>query len=1147
MVDTGNIRFRLRITVCFFLILLLSCTDRKPVPPTENINDKRDNNLFEILSPTESGIHFRNVLKEGPTMNGLVYEYFYNGAGVAVGDFNGDDLDDIYFISNLGSNRLYLNQGSLKFSDVTETARTQGTYGFPTGVTTVDINADGKLDIYICKSGKFNDPDKRRNELYVNQGNNPQGVPIFKEMAGDYNLDLPHFSTQAAFFDYDRDGDLDMFLLNHGLKNYPDKAIGAYKGKKSNFRGERLFKNQNGKFIDVTEETGIINNMLGFGLGLAVGDINNDGWPDIAVGHDYSGKDHIYINQQNGTFKEVVEQVTGHISNFSMGNDIADYNNDGLLDLITLDMMSEKNYDIKTSMSGMNPDRFYRHVDIGLHYQYMYNTLQLNNGVDPARNLPLFSDVAQLAGISSTDWSWGPLFLDMDNDGLKDLFVGNGIKRDFRNNDFVIYRQKKQYEAEEAIKQGKKIDEQAFVLDLLSKMPSRKKPNYFYANNGDLTFTNQSEVWADAVETSSNGAAYADLDNDGDLEIIVNNSDDVSMIYKNNTIELGLGNYLRIDFSGPEKNIFGIGARVKIRYGDIQQMQEHYLTRGFQSSVGTGLHFGLGKINKVDTVIVTWPDGKQQQLTNIAANQTITLSYDKAAIVNPEKKKERKPLFATITATETGVDWRHEENFFNDFERESLLPHKMSAFGPALATGDFDGDGLEDLFLGGAKNQKPVLFKQKANSSFEVVVQEGFADSKKYEDVDAMFFDADTDGDLDLYLVSGGNEEIHGSHHYQDRVYENINGKFVYDPDFLPSFKVSGSCVRAFDFDDDGDLDLFVGGRQYPGRYPTPVSSYLLRNDSEKDKIRFTDITAQAFPQLHEIGMVTDAICVDLNQDNKQDLVLVGEWMQPRIFYNTDGTFREMTMEAGFENASGWWNVITAADFDSDGDLDLVAGNLGLNYKYKASYEKPFKVYATDFDQTGTFDIVLGYYEGSDLYPLRGRQCSSAQMPFIKKKFPTYDAFAKATLKDVYGEDQLGNAIQYSAHTFATTYFENQGNGSFQPHILPNLAQVSSVNDIVVEDFDQDGNLDIVLAGNLYGAEVETPRNDAGIGLFLQGDGHGNFHPKPMYETGLQIEGEVRHMAKLELADKRTLVIIAVNNRKPIFVHPVKMIRDEIN
>ena len=1097
--------------------------------------------LFSMMSPLRTGIKFINHLTETADMNGFFYEYYYNGAGVSVSDIDNDGLQDILFISSLRENHLYLNQGGLTFKNITIPSGLGRSTGFRTGVTNVDINNDGWMDYYVSKSGKYDDPSRRKNELWINQGLNGDGIPVFKEQASGYNLDIEMCSTQAVFFDYDMDGDLDMFLVNHYTAPFDYREMDKLSKKQGILTGDRLYQNRGGKFVDVTTGSGIANtSRLSYGLGVSVGDLNNDQWPDVYVSNDYEGKDYLYLNNGNSTFREVSNAAMGHTSFYSMGTDIADVNNDGWLDIMSLDMMAEDNYTMKTSMSGMDPAKFWGVVDMGLHYQYMYNALQINNGPGP-EGIPKFSDIAQLAGVASTDWSWGPLFFDMNNDGFKDIFVPNGIKKDFRNNDFAM---KRKIMTDTARPKDKKARD-SFINRVLQEMPGRKKLNYFFKNNGDLSFENKTGQWVLDIPTSSNGAAYADLDNDGDLEIIVNNSDDVSMIYKNNTIELGLGNYLRFDFSGPGKNIFGMGARVKVRYGDTQQIQEHYLTRGFQSSVGTGLHFGLGKINKVDTILVTWPDGKQQQFTNTAANQTITLSYDEAARVNLEEKKERKPLFATITATETGVEWRHEENFFNDFERESLLPHKLSAFGPALAIGDFDGDGLEDFFLGGAKNQKPVLYKQKANSSFEVVVQEGFADSKKYEDVDAVFFDADRDGDLDLYVVSGGNEAIQGSPYYQDRIYENNNGKFVYHPDFLPSFAVSGSCVCTFDFDEDGDLDLFVGGRQYPGRYPTPVSSYLLRNDSEKNKIRFTDITAQALPQLREIGMVTDAICVDLNQDNKQDLVLVGEWMQPRIFYNAAGGFREMTTKAGFENTTGWWNAISAADFDSDGDLDLVAGNLGLNYKYKASNEKPFKVYATDFDQTGTFDIVLGYYEGSDLYPLRGRQCSSGQMPFIKKKFPTYDAFARATLEDVYGEEQLGNAIQYSAHTFATTYFENQGNGSFQSHILPKLAQITSVNDMVVEDFDQDGKLDLILAGNLYGAEVETPRNDAGIGLFLQGDGHGNFHPKPMYETGLHIEGEARHMSKIELANRKTLVIIAVNNERPVFLDPVKMTLDE--
>jgi len=730
---------------CFFLAMI-SCNniDKKEFSQSNGITDS----LFTIVPSKITNINFKNILKETTTMNGLFYEYYYNGAGVSVGDLNNDGLADIYFVSNLNSNKLYLNNGDMRFEDVTGPANLQGKYGFPTGVTFVDINADGKLDIYICKSGKFSDPDKRRNELYINQGNNELGIPVFEEKAQMYGLDLPHFSTQASFFDYDKDGDLDMFLINHGITLYPDEVIDEYLETESEFRGERLYQNDNGKFKDVTKEAGIINNMLGYGLGIAIGDLDNDSWPDIVVGHDYSEKDHMYINQKDGTFKEVILQSTSHISNFSMGNDIADFNNDGLFDFISLDMMSEHNYDIKTSMSGMNPSRFYRHVDLGLHHQYMYNALQINNGIHGS--LPRFSDIAQLSGVSSTDWSWGPLFFDMDNDGYKDLFISNGIKGDFRNSDFINYRKQQQEKIIQYKKEGKTFDQKAFIDDIMAHMPVRKKVNYFYKNNGDLTFSSIDLNSKDNIATSSNGAAYADLDNDGDMDLVVNNSDDASYIYRNNSIERGLGNYLKVKLNGPEKNRFGIGTRIILSNKNGNQYLEQYLTRGFQSSVSEILHFGLGKLDEVDLLKVIWPDGKEQSIKNIKANRLITLDHGVATQSTPNSEKDTK-FFVDVTQ-QTKIDYRHTENDYDDFEKEILLPHKMSNFGPGIAVGDVNNDGLDDFYVGGAMGYSGELYVQNTESVFRKMPNETWIKDSGSEDLGAVFFDADTDGDLDLYV-----------------------------------------------------------------------------------------------------------------------------------------------------------------------------------------------------------------------------------------------------------------------------------------------------------------------------------------------------------------------------------------------------------
>ncbi|MEL6923341.1 MAG: FG-GAP-like repeat-containing protein, partial [Bacteroidota bacterium] len=931
--------------IFLFLLLLLSFGKNTCGQP-----------LFQLKSATETGVDFNNRVTDEQEHNILIYSNYYGGAGVGIGDINNDGLADLFFAGNLVGDQLYLNEGNFKFKDITTSANIIDNGGWSSGVVMADINNDGWLDIYVTRELYDDQPDLRRNQLYINNQNN-----TFTEAAASYGIDNSERTRHATFFDYDRDGFLDLYLLNQPPNPGNYSPLFGSDLKQEQWM-PRLYRNTGkGQFEEVTEAAGLLR--PGFTNSVVAADFNKDGWTDLYVTNDYEAPDWLFLNQQDGTFKEVLKKQLGHSSFYSMGVDAADINNDAWPDLMTLDMVAEDNYRLKANMGGMYPEAFWKVVNDGGHYQYMFNALQLHQGHGNTRQQQ-FSDIAQLAGISNTDWSWANLIADFDNDGHKDIFVTNGLLRDIRNSDaarsFPDYVQKviERYLKENPNAGQVSIFDVLDVADALRLIPSVPLANYAYHNQGDLTFGKRTKEWGLDQKSFSNGAAYGDLDNDGDLDLVVNNINQEAFLYENKSTDQNKNNYLRIQLEAGERPI--LGTKISIRHQGQQQYIELSNVRGMYSTCEQIAHFGLGKHTSAD-ISVTWPDGRECRVDQVPANQTLRIRYERESQIRTPQKIQ--PVFQTRRL----VNFRHRENTFNDFEKQVLLPHRMSQFGPALAKGDLNGDGRDDLYIGGAAGQAGQIFLQTSGTlqNPQALSVASFKADQLFEDVGAAIFDADQDGDQDLYVVSGGNANPAASATYQDRLYLNDGqGSLRRASDALPDFRESGSCVRPFDFDQDGDLDLFVGGRHVPWQYPTPSSSRLLRNDGG----RFVDISQAQAPMLNKLGMVTDAVWTDFDQDGWTDLVVLGEWMPITFLRNQQGTFVKSTVTD--PDKSGWWYSIHAADFDGDGDEDLVAGNLGLNYKYKASAKEPFEVHYADFDENGQQDIVLSYYNFGEQFPL---------------------------------------------------------------------------------------------------------------------------------------------------------------------------------
>lgn len=1071
---------------------------------------------FTKLNPKDTSIDFVNKLYETNSRNYFTYPYMYLGGGVAAGDFNNDGLEDLFFSGNMVPNKLYLNQGDFQFKDISESAGIQGDNRWYSGVSLIDINKDGFLDIYIAVGGE-NEPNN--NVLYINNQDN-----TFSEKAEAYGIDDDGYSMHSTFFDYDKDGDLDLYVANYPPTSFT-APVDYYKYMIDNHEdrdSDHLYRNDGDRFVDVTKESGISN--FGLSLGVVASDFNNDGNPDLYISNDFNAPDFMYINNGDGTFTNEILSSLQQTSFFGMGVDAADFNNDGWVDIFQLDMNAADNFRSKANMSSMNPEVFYQSVALGLHHQYMQNSLQLNQG-NLNDSSPAFSNIARWSGVSSTDWSWGGLFADFDNDGWKDLYVTNGIRRDVNNKDF--YNEHRAFfNKMENDPNYKNKEEEVKLLSYLEKMPSEKLSNYLFQNQQENGFKNKNIEWGLDEKTFSNGVVYSDLDNDGDLDLVVNNLEDFASIYRNNTSN---SNYIGFTLEGKDQQI-PIGTRIHLKASGKYQMQELNLSRGYLSSVSPRVHFGLGAAPEIEEVIVEWPDGNRTKLEDLRVNSYNAVAYkeDSSNTLNEKNEFSEVKRFETVVQKDAFV---HRENPYDDFKDEVLLPHKNSTLGPALAVGDLNNDGREDYIVGGAIAQAAEIYIQKVNGSFQKVNVPIFEKDKFYEDLGIQIFDADNDGDLDIYIASGGNEFNEGSQGYEDRFYEN-KGNLVFERNIsaIPDTRISGLEVSVNDFDQDGDLDLFVGGRLSPKKYPYPSSSRILENRSASGSIQFVDVTEEKNPALTNIGLVTTSKWVDLDGDSWEDLVVAGEWMSIRFFKNNEGkTFKEVTEEVYLPEQRGWWYDIEKGDFDNDGDLDLIVGNLGLNYKYQASTEKPFRVYLNDFDKNATYDIVLSYKSDDTEYPVRGRQCSSEQMPAIKEKFKNYNSFASASLEEIYSDQMLEESLKYEITSFASVYLQNN-DGKFIAKPLPYQAQFSNINALVVEDIDRDGNLDVVLGGNLYNAEVETPRNDASYGLWLKGDGANGFRAQAPRETGLVVRGDIRNMKPIKVGDQ-THLLVAKNNQ----------------
>ncbi|MGB5387773.1 MAG: VCBS repeat-containing protein [Eudoraea sp.] len=1097
------------------LAITISCNSEK-----ESSKDDTDKplTLFTLLPSEQTGIDFLNKVENQKNFNIFKYRNFYNGGGVAIGDINNDGLADIYMTGNMVSNKLYLNKGGLKFEDISENAGVEGSKPWSTGVVMVDINQDGLLDIYVSNAGnmKANNHD---NDLYINNGD-----LTFTEMASEYNLAKTGFSTHASFFDYDKDGDLDAYILNNS--NIPVSSLGYaeqrevraqdWEGVPDIFKGvgDMLLRNDNGKFVDVSEDAGIYGSLIGFGLGVMITDINKDLYPDIYVSNDFYERDYLYINNQDGTFNEEIKDWTSHLSLSAMGIDISDINNDGNADIFITDMLPEPDQRVKSVMEfeGYNIYKLKQSKDF--YQQYIQNTLQLNNGNGS------FSEIAYFSGVDATDWSWAGLLFDMDNDGLRDIYITNGMNHDLTDLDF------NDFFANEIIQKMVLTGKKESVDSIINKMPIRPQPNYAYKNNGDLTFSNANKDWGFEIPSLSNGAAYGDLDNDGDLDIVVNNVNMESFVYENNATSLTKNNFIKLQFEGTKENKFAVGTTVMLYYDQNIILQELIPSRGFQSSMDHVMTIGLGASKSIDSLRVIWPDDRTEKLVDISPNQFLTLKHSNAKEVYTPLAKTKKPsLLKEITNNQLIT---HKENVYNDFDYEGLIYKQLSQEGPALAVGDVDGDGNEDVFIGGAKSQSGIIYKHNGNGALSITNQSSLAKDAEYEDTAAAFFDADGDSDLDLIVGSGGNQ-VGEEKDYRARLYlNNGNGTFVKSEERLPSTFSNISTIAPFDYNNDSYIDLFIGSRSIVGTYGIDPDHLLLENKGDGTFVNATERSAYG---LKDAGMITDATWADMDGDSKKDLITVSDWGSPKIFKNSG---RRLNLQSSaLDSLHGWWNVVEAVDIDKDGDNDLILGNQGGNLHYRPAKDRPMKMWINDFDDNGTIEqIVTQNFDGKD-YPHHQKKDLTTQMVALKKQNLKASEYSKKTISELFPKEIFDNSIMKKSVISESIIAVNEGDGNFTVIKLPSRSQLSCICGITCTDVNNDGNLDLIMGGNNFEFKPQYSRLDANYGNVLLGDGSLGFEWQDYDTSGFYIRDEIKHLKQFKDKTGRTFIIVAINEKKP--------------